>query len=76
MTSRDVARDGTQYEPDVYQPSGQVPDLTTGLWRPTTVESASANMNGCQDYYNSILWCGGFQGLLVNLYAFQVGVLG
>jgi hypothetical protein len=48
----------------------------TGLWRPTTVESASANMNGCEDYYNSILWCGGFQGLLVNLYAFQVGVLG
>ena len=22
---------GTQYEPDVYQPSGQVPTLTTGV---------------------------------------------
>ena len=39
-----VVRDGTQYEPDVYQPRGQVPTLTTGLWRPTTVESTSANM--------------------------------
>jgi len=39
-----VARDGTQYEPDVYQPRGQVPTLTTGLWRPTTVESKRVNM--------------------------------
>ena len=69
-----VARAGMQYEPEVYQPRGQVPTLTTGLWRPTTVESTSANMNDCADYYNSSLWCGGFQGLLVNLYALQVGV--
>ena len=55
-----VARAGMQYEPEVYQPRGQVPTLTTGLWRPTTVESTSANMNGCADYYNSSLWCGGF----------------
>ncbi len=39
-----VVRDGTQYEPDVYQPRGQPPTLTTGLWRPTTVESTSANI--------------------------------
>ena len=35
---------GTQYEPDVYQPSGQVPTLTTGV-----VSSNSRNapvMNG------------------------------
>ena len=26
-----TALDGTQYEPEVYQPTGQVPTLTTGV---------------------------------------------
>jgi hypothetical protein len=39
-----TALDGTQYEPEVYQPTGQVPTLTTGV-----VSSNSRNapvMNG------------------------------
>ena len=45
-----VARDGTQYEPDVYQPTGQVPTLTTGVVSSNSRNAPVMNafLRGCQ----------------------------
>ena len=41
---------GTQYEPDVYQPSGQVPTLTTGVVSSSrsSVPVMNELLRGCQ----------------------------
>jgi hypothetical protein len=45
-----VARDGTQYEPEVYQPSGQVPTLITGVVSSSrsSVPVMNELLRGCQ----------------------------
>ena len=45
-----TALDGTQYEPEVYQPTGQVPTLTTGVVSSSrsNVPVMNAFLRGCQ----------------------------
>ena len=45
-----TALDGTQYEPEVYQPAGQVPTLTTGVVSSSrsSVPVMNELLRGCQ----------------------------
>ena len=73
---------GTQYEPEVYQPSGQVPTLTTGVVSSSrsSVPVMNELLRGCQcellrvsEVTSHTLQVGAF-GMFQLLFAYEVNV--